>query len=135
VAHCETQIIAHIVWATSGRQPLLTPSVAEAVELCVHSEARKLGCQVLAVGGTVDHVHVLVKLPPTLSLAKLVNQMKGVSSALARRVLGKDCFFGWQSGYGAFTVCPPCAARVARYVNQQAAHHQEERIWPALEQS
>lgn len=39
--------------------------------------------------GESDHVHLLVKVPPTLAVATLVNSLKGVSSRLLRKNFDK----------------------------------------------
>ncbi len=73
----------HFVWATKRRLPLIVPEVERRLYGCISAEARRLGCEVLAVGGMPDHVHLAVAMPTVLSPAKLMQQVKGVSSHFA----------------------------------------------------
>ena len=72
-----------------------------------------------AAGGTTNHVHLLIVLPSTLSVATAVQKLKGGSS----RWLGKG--FAWQEGYGAFSVSPSQVAAVKRYIAGQEEHHRK----------
>jgi REP element-mobilizing transposase RayT len=75
------------------------------------------------VGGTEDHIHALVGVPATASIADLVRLAKGASSHLANRVLFPDTGFRWQGSYAAFSVSRSDVDRVERYVRAQIAHH------------
>ncbi len=57
-------------------------------------------------------------------MAELVREIKRTSSKwIKRRGMG---YFGWQNGYGAFSVCPYHVARVRRYIARQEAHHRKQ---------
>jgi len=64
--------------------------------------AKTNGFRALAVGGTHDHVHILLSLPATLPVSKAVQLLKGGSSKWMNETLKTD--FRWQEGYGAFTL-------------------------------
>jgi putative transposase len=70
----------HIVWATTRRAALITPVVETGLYECLRDCAKRGGVTVMAAGGSVDHVHIVVRLPGTVSVAAIVKQMKGVSS-------------------------------------------------------
>src|SRR4051794_37480960 len=95
-----TQLYVHLVWSTWDRQPLLTPELARAIYACMQAECRQLKVDVLAIGGTVDHVHRLVRIPTTVAIATLVKQVKGASSHLATHRLDTANGFKWQGAYG-----------------------------------
>jgi len=59
----------------------------------------------LAIGGVEDHVHVLLSLPSTLSIAKAVQLLKGNSSKWIHQTSANQRLFEWQVGYGAFSCC------------------------------
>ena len=61
-------------------------------------------CVSASVGGYVDHVHLLVGLSRTITIAKLVEQIKTETSKWAKRAIGGHSTFSWQAGYGAFSV-------------------------------
>ena len=77
----------------------------------------------LAIGGASDHVHVLLSLPATLSVAKAIQLLKGNSSKWVRETFPKMHSFAWQEGYGAFSVGVSGADGTMAYIRNQADHH------------
>ncbi|MHB0877586.1 MAG: IS200/IS605 family transposase [Anaerolineae bacterium] len=73
--HNRITLCVHLVWCTWDRLPLIEPTVERSLQRLIEAEAGQMGCTVLAVNGTEDHVHVLVLLPAGLSVAALVKQM------------------------------------------------------------
>lgn len=68
-------------------------------------------------------MHVLVRLPTTVTLAGLVQQMKGASSHLATHRLGSSEGFKWQGAYAAFSVSGFLLPPVRDYILNQKEHH------------
>lgn len=66
-----------------------------------------------------DHVHLLVEIPPTFSVAQAIQKLKGSSS----RWMGDG--FSWQRGYGAFSVSPSQISVVTKYIENQERHHEK----------
>ena len=126
-----TQLHLHLVWATWNRAPLLTPRMRDAVDRCIRAECVKLGVEVIAFNGMADHVHLLVRIPTTVSVSELVRQVKGTSS----HMLGQRMrvAFKWQSAYGAFTLSTSHVPRVRDYVLNQQQHHADGSVHPSLE--
>jgi REP element-mobilizing transposase RayT len=131
----KVEIYLHLVWATWEREAWLAGDVERAVYRCVQGEARDLGCDVLALGGMPDHVHLLVKTPSTVSAAVLTKQIKGVSSRLVKDQLTPGEGFGWQEGYGVFSVSPAHVTRVKAYVRDQEHHHATNQLWQEWEET
>lgn len=77
----------------------------------------------MAIGGVADHVHVLLSLPPTLSIAKAMQLLKGNSSKWLRETFPKMRSFAWQQGYGAFSIGISGVDATAAYIRNQAEHH------------
>jgi putative transposase len=126
------EVYLHIVWATWDRAPLLTPAVRSRVYLCIREEAARLKSEVVAIGGVEDHVHVLLKLPATVTIATLVKQLKGSSSHLTNHeVLPRG--FKWQGGYGASSVSRRAVPMVRDYIHRQEEHHRDGTVFPAAE--
>jgi len=123
-----TELYLHCVWATWDRLPLIAPDIEVRLYACIESKCRELGCEVLAIGGIADHVHLLLSFPATLEIAKLVKDVKGASSHLITHELTPGIFFKWQGAYGAFTVSKNAASKVAAYINNQKAHHQANQL-------
>ena len=85
--------------------------------------ARENKMKALAVGGTTDHMHVLISLPATLSIAKAVQLLKGNSSKWIRETFPKLHAFSWQQGYGAFSISISGVDATVTYIRNQAEHH------------
>jgi len=75
----------------------------------------------LEINGTADHVHVLAKINPVISVSEFLGKFKSLSSGWARRQSRGR--FKWQAKYGAFTVSQSQTDRVRRYIRNQEAHH------------
>ena len=76
------------------------------------------------VGGTEDHVHLLVGLKSTHCLADFMRELKKSSSAWVHNKMGHAGFV-WQEGYGAFTVSPTARSGVRQYIANQEEHHRK----------
>ena len=130
-----TSLYVHLVWSVAGRQPLLTPDVARLVYRQLVSKCADLRSSAIAVGGVEDHVHVLVRLATTVSVATLAHDLKGSSSHFFNHILMPGSQFRWQGGYGAFSVSVRGVEAVTAYVRDQHRHHAEGSIAQALERT
>ena len=127
------ETFVHVVWSTWRRLPLIDDSTEGPLHAAISLKCTQLGCTVVAVGGTFDHVHLLVQLHPSVSLAQLVGQVKGFSSFVMTHELAPGRFFRWQERYGAVTVAPDDFSVVASYVRKQRQHHQAKQVLSDLE--
>jgi len=85
--------------------------------------ARNKGLIAQAVGGVEDHVHALLTLPATITIAQAANAIKGGSSYWLSKSFSELSEFSWQEGYAAISVSPSDLDSVKRYINDQAKHH------------
>jgi putative transposase len=85
--------------------------------------ARENGIPALAVGGAADHVHLLLSLPRTVSVAKAVQLLKSGSSKWIHENFPGSKNFAWQEGYGAFSIGVSQRASTVKYIEAQAEHH------------
>lgn len=128
-----TELYVHLVWATWDRLPLITPELERAIYACVQTECAQMRVEMVEIGGTEDHVHVLVRLPTTVAVAEVVKQVKGSSSHLVTHRLEAGEAFKWQGCYGAFTVSRWDVARIRSYIQNQKQHHSNEVLEVDLE--
>ena len=126
-------LYVHLVWCTWQRQPLLTGETEHALHRALGAECVALEGEPVALGGMPDHVHLLTRLPATLSVAALVKRLKGASAHLMTHQLAPEAFFKWQPGYGAVTVSPRHLAQIATYIARQRDHHASNTLIPTLE--
>jgi REP element-mobilizing transposase RayT len=120
-----TNLLYHIVYSTKGRKPFLQGASLADMHRYLGGAVRGEKGIAIEIGGIADHVHMLVKLPPTIAMADFVRNIKANSSKWAhqRDDVGRD--FAWQVGYSAFTVSESQAERVRRYVATQDRHHRK----------
>jgi putative transposase len=112
----------HCVFSTKGRRDLIPENLQEKLYAYLLGIDNNLGITLIAAGGTANHVHLLIGLPPTLSLAEAVQKLKANSS----RWFGeRGISFEWQKGYGAFSVSPSLLSTVQAYIRNQKQHHRK----------
>ncbi|WP_071188155.1 IS200/IS605 family transposase [Trichormus sp. NMC-1] len=128
-----TQLHIHCVWGTWDRLPLVTPDIQEIIYSAIAKQCSALGCKVISIGGTLDHVHLLTGFSPTLTISELVQKVKGSSSHLITHEIKPNEFFKWQGGYGAFTVSHHLIDQIANYIRNQPTHHQQKSLIPDWE--
>ena len=126
------ELYVHAVWKTSRGRPLISAVIEPSVIRAIATKSLQLRCPPCAVGGTSDHMHMLARLHPSVSVARLVGEVKGASSHLVTHDLGV-AFFRWQSGYGAFTISTEDVPAVERYVLNQKQHHAFGGLEPTFE--
>ena len=78
----------------------------------------------LAVGGTEDHVHILLSLPSSTPIAKAMREIKSASSLWMRQNLNRRTF-EWQEGYGAFSIGWTQIPATIAYITRQQEHHRK----------
>ncbi|MEQ8847225.1 IS200/IS605 family transposase [Botrimarina sp.] len=113
----------HIVFTTKRRARYLSPEIRPRVYEYLGGVVRAEGGSLTEIGGVEDHVHLLVKLKPTQSLADFVRTLKANSSKWINENRLVSSRFEWQEGYGAFTVSESQTSAVSRYLQRQAEHH------------
>ena len=121
MAHTYVSGFFHCVFSTKERRGLIPISKQARVWSYLGGIARKNGFKLLAAGGTDNHVHLLLSLPATVSLAKAMQLLKGGSSKWMNDSEGNG--FAWQEGYGAFSVGVSQRTATIAYINSQAEHH------------
>lgn len=102
---------------------MLLPEVRERLWPYLGGIARENGIKALAVGGVADHVHLLLSLPPTLSLAKAMQLLKGNSSRWLHETFPKLHGLAWQEGYAAFSIGVSGVEETIAYIRGQEEHH------------
>ncbi|TMP91418.1 MAG: IS200/IS605 family transposase [Verrucomicrobia bacterium] len=121
--HSFTSCLVHCVWSTKNREPCLSPDLRGRLSPYLGGIAKQNQMKTLAIGGVADHVHVLLSLPATISVAKAMQLLKGNSSKWIRETFPKMRAFAWQEGYGAFSVGVSGVDATVTYIRNQAAHH------------
>ena len=123
-AHCTYDIKYHIVWITKYRKPALTGKIAERVRELIRGTCKQNEVEILTGHVSKDHIHLLVSVPPHLSVSKLVQYIKGYSSRkllMEYKELNK-AFWGqhlWARGYFAASTGNVTDEVIAEYIKNQ----------------
>ena len=115
----------HCVFSTKERRPLITPGLQERLWPYLGGISRQNEMKAIQIGGVADHVHILLSLPSTLSIAKAMQLIKGGSSKWVHESFPEHRLFGWQVKYGAFSVSVSQLDKTVQYIQCQAEHHRK----------
>lgn len=116
-------VALHVIWTTWHREPMLTPERERRAYRCITAQAEELGATVFAVNGMPDHVHLIVQIPTTLTIAKLMHRVKGVSSHLLNAETPELGLFRWADGNAVFSMSRSHRDNAIAYVRNQKQHH------------
>lgn len=114
----------HLVFSTREHEPLINDSFRQRLHEYLAGTVLGLKGHCRAVGGTTDHVHLLVGLEATHKLSDFMRELKKASSKWMRETASQPTF-AWQEGYAAFTVSASGAGEVQAYIANQEEHHRK----------
>ena len=118
MSHAYARNHLHVVFATKGRRNLINDP--DKLWAYMRGIARNYQIDLEAIRGTANHVHILLALPPKLSLSHAMRAIKANSSKWMNE---SGQHFAWQEGYAAFSVSASNLQQVAVYVRHQLEHH------------
>jgi putative transposase len=84
------------------------------------------------IGGTENHVHVAVSIPPTLLISTFIGELKGGSSHTVNQTFRAPERFAWQTGYGVVSFGTGDLKWVRSYIRRQK-HHASHKVHDRLE--
>ncbi len=123
MSHTYSSNRAHLIFSTKGREKRLSADLQPKLWAYMAGIARNHGFEAVKIGGTTDHVHTLIVVPPAMPLAKAAQVLKGCSSKHLNEMGAAGPDFAWQEGYGAFSVSASQTNSVVQYIANQPAHH------------
>ena len=123
-SHAVYDIKFHVVWITKYRKPVLYGEVAIRVRDLVREICKSMDVEIIKGHVSKDHLHLLVSVPPHLSVSKLVQGLKGKTS---RKLLGEykrlaSQFWGrhlWARGYFVASSGTITDEVIAQYIEMQ----------------
>ena len=123
MAHSFTNLLAHVVFSTKDRVPHIDAELAPRLHAYLGGILRELNVTAIAINGSRDHVHLAVRMPATVCMADLLRVLKTNSSRWVHETWRERAAFGWQTGYGAFSISQSNLDEVCAYVAGQETHH------------
>jgi putative transposase len=104
---------------------MIPPPLQERLWPFLGGIARQHKMKAVEIGGMADHVHILLSLPSTLSIAKALQLIKGGSSNWVHKTFPEHRLFNWPVKYGAFGVSVSQLDKTIRYIKSQEEHHRK----------
>lgn len=123
----------HFIWGTKNRLPLIEPSIEPVLYRAIAAKIKEMDGFVHAIGGTIEHVHVAVSIPPKLALSKFIGDVKGNSSHFINHVVKPGFEFYWQDEYGVLSFGEKNLPAIVRYIHNQKQHHAEGKLIDLME--
>lgn len=125
MASSYVSMLVHYVWSTKNREPLIHDSWQDRLHGYLGGILRNNNAKLLAAGGMPDHVHLLVSLLSTITVAKAVNLLKSNSTTWVKKNIENMGRFHWQEKYGAFSVSKSSEEKLFQYIANQQEHHRQ----------
>jgi putative transposase len=115
------KVFVHIVFTTKHGQTFIKEDVRKELHSYLIGVLSNLGSYTYEIYANSDHIHILCSLPRTVTIADLVSKTKTSSSKWLKQHGILD--FGWQDGYGIFSVSASKIDTVKQYILNQPQHH------------
>jgi len=124
-SHTVYDIKYHIVWITKYRKPILRADIAQRMRELIREICRSKDVEIIKGHISHDHVHILVSVPPHISVSQLVKSIKGKTSrkmmmeykALSRTFWGRHI---WARGYFVASSGNVTDEVIVKYIEQQS---------------
>lgn len=79
-SYVQYDIQYHIVWTTKYRYRVLNGKVAQRARELIRQSCNSMDVNIIKGSIGKEHIHILMSCPPSLSVSKLVQQLKGKTS-------------------------------------------------------
>jgi REP element-mobilizing transposase RayT len=125
MAHSLARLHVHLVFSTKHREAWIQDAVRQGLHAFMSGALDKLDSPAMIVNSVEDHVHILFSLGRSIALSDVVEDLKTSSSKWLKTQLAVPAKFGWQNGYGAFSVSETNLDAVRKYIVKQREHHKK----------
>jgi putative transposase len=123
MANTYTSLHYHLIFSTKNREPWIAPQNEERIWAYLAGIAHQNKFNPILIGGIEDHVHILLGIPPSISVSEALKNIKGGSSGWIKETFAGCRGFAWQDGYGAFTASKSQIPEIEKYIRKQREHH------------
>jgi putative transposase len=114
-----------VIFSTKDRHPTITPKIEPELYAYMGGTAKNMDSPCIAIGGTNNHVHLLISQSKTVALSRLMEEVKKSSSKWIKTKSPTLRTFGWQDGYGAFSVGESQVEALQHYIAGQMERHKK----------
>ena len=128
--HVQYDLQYHLVWTTKYRYKVLNGKIAERTRELIRQCCKSMDITIIKGAISKDYIHILISCPPSISLSKIVQQIKGETSRmllqeykdLKRRYWGQHL---WVSGYFCRSVGVITDKIIKEYIENQQDEYEE----------
>ena len=121
-----TRFLYHIVFRTKCSLNTIPESHEKDLYAYILGLVNNKNAVLYRIGGMPNHIHMLVDLPPMLSVASFMQELKIATSKWLKTNSEFPDFQGWAEGYAAFTYSLKEKETVINYIKNQKEHHKVE---------
>jgi len=114
------ELFVHVMFSTKGRHPTIPDDMKERLWAHIENTCKKDKIGVHAIGGTANHVHLLLQPPPTISMEEMALKIHAASAECMNRQVNN---FAWQEGDGGCSISKAHVGRVVKYIKHQEQYH------------
>jgi REP element-mobilizing transposase RayT len=125
MSHAYTNLMTHVIFSTKERRPYLDAELKPRLLAYMGGIIREFNGVAVTINSVTDHVHLLLSLPPTISVADALRILKTNSSRWVHETWRARREFSWQAGYGAFSASQSNVVGVTKYIADQEKHHRK----------
>jgi len=134
MANTYSSLFYHLVFSTKNRKSWIKPEIENRIWSYIGGIARAHNMQAIQVGGIDDHVHALLRAKPVHSPSEIAKLIKTETSKWIHQEFDQMRTFGWQDGFGVFSVSKSNVPKVVEYIKRQREHHLGESFEDEYEQ-
>ena len=115
--------LIHLVFSTKNRERFIADAIRPHLHAYMGTVLKNVKSPSLLINSVEDHVHVLFSLHRTKALSDVVGDLKASSSKWIKTQSSDLATFGWQGGFGAFSISESNVPAVRAYIENQREHH------------
>lgn len=125
MAQSLSNVLLHLVFSTKHRHPWIDVEIEEELFRYTAGICREQQCPSHKIGASDDHIHIACSLARTMSVSRLLEEIKTNSSKWIKTKGAQYAEFSWQNGYGAFSIGQSQLDDLRKYIANQREHHRQ----------
>ncbi len=123
MAQSLSKILLHVIFSTKNREEMILDEFEEELYAYLATSIRAQKSNAYRIGGTRNHIHIACTLPRTMTVSKLLEEMKASSSKWMKQKNKQCSDFTWQAGYAVFSLGQSQLPTLIKYIENQKEHH------------
>jgi putative transposase len=116
-------IFIHAIWTTGALQPVLKTTLRNVLYKAVQQSATEKNIEILAINGTADHIHCLLRLTSFQNTHDVIKSLKTFSEDWINNSKFLPDIFLWEEGYNVYSVSPSNVEKAIEYIQKQEEFH------------